>query len=36
MADNHGPSSAAVLLGFLSGAAFGAVAAILLTPLIGP
>ncbi len=36
MADNHhGPSSAAVLLGFLSGAALGAVAAILLTPHTG-
>lgn len=36
MADNHGPSAAAVLLGFLSGAALGAVAAILLTPRTGP
>ena len=36
MGDNHqGPSSAAVLLGFLSGAALGAVAAILLTPRTG-
>ena len=35
MADNHGPSSAAVLLGFLSGAALGAVAAILLAPRSG-
>mgnify|MGYP000930804349 FL=1 len=35
MADNQGPSSAAVLLGFLSGAALGAVAAILLAPRTG-
>ena len=35
MADNQGPSSAAVLLGFLSGAALGAVAAILLAPRSG-
>jgi gas vesicle protein len=32
MADEQGPSSAAVLLGFLSGAALGAVAALLLAP----
>ncbi len=35
MGDDHGPSSAAVLLGFLSGAALGAMAAILLTPRAG-
>ena len=35
MADNQGPSSAAVLLGFLSGAALGAVTAILLAPRTG-
>ena len=35
MADNQGPSSAAVLLGFLSGAASGAVTAILLAPRTG-
>ncbi len=35
MANNQGPSSAAVLLGFLSGAALGAVAAILLAPRTG-
>jgi gas vesicle protein len=32
MADEQAPSSAAVLLGFLSGAALGAVAALLLAP----
>lgn len=32
MADEQGPTSAAVLLGFLSGAALGAVAALLLAP----
>jgi gas vesicle protein len=35
MADDHGSSSAAVLLGFLSGAALGAVAALLLAPRAG-
>jgi gas vesicle protein len=35
MADEHGSSSAAVLLGFLSGAALGAVAALLLAPRAG-
>ena len=35
MGDDHGPSSAGVLLGFLSGAAVGAMAAILLTPRAG-
>jgi gas vesicle protein len=35
MADEQGPSSAAVLLGFLSGAALGAVAALLLAPRAG-
>ena len=35
MADNQGPSSAAVLLGFLSGAALGAVTAIVLAPRTG-
>ena len=35
MADNQGPSSAAVLLGFLSGAALGAVTSILLAPRTG-
>ncbi len=35
MADDQGPSSAAVLLGFLSGAALGAVAALLLAPRAG-
>ena len=35
MGDDRGPSSAAVLLGFLSGAALGAMAAILLTPRAG-
>lgn len=35
MADNQGSSSAGVLLAFLSGAALGAVAALLLTPQTG-
>jgi gas vesicle protein len=35
MADEQGPSSAAVLLGFLTGAALGAVAALLLAPRSG-
>ena len=35
MVDHEGPSSAAVLLGFLSGAALGAVMAILLAPRTG-
>jgi len=35
MGDDRGPSSAAVLLGFLSGAALGAIAAVLLTPRAG-
>ncbi|MET0516959.1 MAG: YtxH domain-containing protein [Nitrospiraceae bacterium] len=35
MGDDHGPSSAAILLGFLSGAALGAMAAVLLTPRAG-
>ncbi|WP_447602441.1 YtxH domain-containing protein [Nitrospira sp. Nam80] len=35
MGDDRGPSSAAVLLGFLSGAALGAVAALLLAPRAG-
>ena len=35
MAEHEGSSSAAVLLGFLSGAALGAVTAILLTPRTG-
>jgi gas vesicle protein len=35
MADDHGSSSSAVLLGFLSGAALGAVAALLLAPRAG-
>ncbi|HKQ35547.1 MAG TPA: YtxH domain-containing protein [Nitrospiraceae bacterium] len=35
MADNQGSSGAGVLLAFLSGAALGAVAAVLLTPQTG-
>ena len=35
MADNQGSSSAGVLLAFVSGAALGAVAALLLTPQTG-
>jgi gas vesicle protein len=35
MADNQGSSAAGVLLAFLSGAALGAVAALLLTPQTG-
>lgn len=35
MVDDQGSSSAAVLLGFLSGAALGAVAALLLAPRAG-
>ncbi|MGZ8395034.1 MAG: YtxH domain-containing protein [Nitrospira sp.] len=35
MAEHEGPSSATVLLGFLSGAALGAVMAILLAPRTG-
>ena len=35
MADDRGSSTAGVLLGFLSGAALGAVAALLLTPQTG-
>jgi Gas vesicle protein len=35
MADDRGPSSAVVLLGFLSGAALGAMAALLLAPRTG-
>ena len=35
MADNQGSSAAGVLLAFLSGAALGAVAAVLLTPQTG-
>ena len=35
MADDRGSSSAGVLLAFLSGAALGAVAALLLTPQTG-
>ena len=35
MADNQGSSSAGVLLAFLSGAAIGVVAALLLTPQTG-
>ena len=35
MADDRGPSTAAVLLGFLSGAALGAMAALLLAPRSG-
>ena len=35
MAEHEGPSSGAVLLGFLSGAAVGAVMAVLLTPRTG-
>ena len=35
MGGDRGPSSGAVLLGFLSGAALGAIAAVLLTPRAG-
>ena len=35
MVDDRGPSSATVLLGFLTGAAFGAMAALLLAPRSG-